>query len=172
MRAALDWIYRLSAWAAAFFLLAIVVLTIAQIVGRLVGVLVPVADEFAGFCLAATSFLALAATFRSGEHVRVALVLGRLAPVGRRRLELWALGAGFALTGYFAFFSVIMAWESWQFAEVAQGLVPTPLWLPQAGMALGVSVLALAMADDLVALVVGREPSYRRAEAKVGLGPG
>jgi len=171
MRAALDWVYRLSGWAAAFFLLAIAALTVAQILGRLAGVLVPVADEFAGFCLAASSFLALAATFRSGEHVRVALVLGRLTPARRWLLELWGLGFGFALIGYFAYFSARMAWESWRFAEVAQGMMPTPLWLPQAGMALGVGALALALADDLVALLAGREPSYQRARPADAFGP-
>ncbi|HEX9719661.1 MAG TPA: TRAP transporter small permease, partial [Ramlibacter sp.] len=45
-------------------------------------------DEVVGFLLVAIVLLAAAQTFRRGEHIGVDLLVGRLAPTGKR----WALG--------------------------------------------------------------------------------
>ena len=164
MRRALERLYALCAGLAALFLAAIGVLTLAQIGGRLAGLLVPLADEFAGFCLAAATFLALAPTLRAGGHVRVGLMLSRTRGRGRRLVEAWCLAVGAAVTGYFAWYSADMTWESFQFGDVGQGLVPTPLWIPQLGMTVGIAVLAVAFVDDLVRVVRGHGPSYAAAD--------
>ncbi len=49
MRRALSGLYLGCGWLAGIFLLAIAVMVLAQVTGRLFGVLVPWADEFAGF---------------------------------------------------------------------------------------------------------------------------
>ena len=50
-----------------------------------------------------------------------------------------------------------MTWQSWQFNELSQGLVPIPMWIPQIGMALGTAVLFLAMGEKLVDVARGGE---------------
>ncbi|MEI8632394.1 TRAP transporter small permease subunit [Vibrio sp. PP-XX7] len=47
-------------------------------VGRWFGVIIPSSDDFAGFLLAASSFLGLAYTFRAGGHIRVSLFTAHL----------------------------------------------------------------------------------------------
>jgi len=41
-----------------------------------------------------------------------------------------------------------------------------PLWIPQSGMALGLAVLFITVADDLVAVLRGRQTSYDATQAR------
>src|SRR4051794_23834160 len=83
-RRVLDRVYELSGCLAGLCLVAIAVLVLAQIVGRLLGILVPSADDFAGYAMGASVFLALAHTLRAGGHIRVSLIIDRLGPRARR----------------------------------------------------------------------------------------
>lgn len=159
-RRALDLAYRACGVLAGVFLALIAVVVLAQIVGRFFGVLVPGADELAGYFLAATSFLALAYTLRAGGHIRVTLLIGRLAPARRRLFELWCLAFGAVVVGYFTYHAVVMTWESYIFGDRAIGVLPTPLWIPQIAVALGLLMLALAFVEELVHVLRGGEPSY------------
>jgi TRAP-type C4-dicarboxylate transport system permease small subunit len=100
--------------------------------------------------MAAAGFLALAHTLKHGEHIRVTLLIERFGPVGRRRAELWALGIGVLLASLFAYFSVRLAWQSYDFNDVSTGNDATPLWLPQLSMAAGTLILLVALLDELV----------------------
>ena len=149
---------------AALFLATICLLVLAQIVGRLFGVLVPSADEFAGYCLAASSFLALGYALRRNSHIRVTLLLNRLPPGRRRFMEGICLVGGIAISGYLTWHTLEMVGYSIAFGDVTQGLVPIPLWIPQSGMALGTVMLTLAFVVDGIRLLRGREPTYLAAE--------
>ena len=165
MRAALESLYRISGQLAGFFLVAITVLSLAQIGGRLLGFAAHSFDEFAGYCMAASSFLGLAYTLRANEHIRMALVLHRTRGLPRRVLEIGCLAAGTLLIGFFAWYACDMLWFSFVTHDVSQGLVPVPLWIPQTGMTLGLVILLLALLDDLVVALSGATPSFDRVEA-------
>ena len=164
MRRALDALYRVSGVVAACCLALIACLVLAQIVGRMAGVLVPGADDLASYALVATSFLALAYTLKAGGHIRVALLLRRLPPRPRRRAEIGALALGTAITLYFAWFALELTWLSWRFGDMSQGVLPIPLWLPQSVMALGLVVFAVALIDELVLVLKGGLAGYQEAE--------
>jgi len=164
MRAALERLYRISGQLAGFFLVAIAALSLAQIGGRLLGFAAHSFDEFAGYCMAASSFLGLAFTLRANEHIRMALLLHRARGRARRALELACLAAGVLLVGFFAWHTADMVRFSFVTHDVSQGLVPVPLWIPQLGMALGLAILLVALLDDLVAALTGGVPSYDRVE--------
>jgi len=166
MRAALELLYKASGLAAGFFLVAIAVLTAAQISGRLLGLPAYSFDDFAGFSMAASSFLGLAYTLRANEHIRMTLVLHHTRPLARRALEIACLAIAAFLVGLFAWFTCDMTLTSYELNDVSQGLVPVPLWIPQSGIALGLVVLAIAFVDDLVAAVRGRPTSYATAETQ------
>jgi TRAP-type C4-dicarboxylate transport system permease small subunit len=172
VRAALDSLYRGSGLLAGFFLVAIAVLSLMQIGGRLLGFAAHSYDEFAGYCMAASSFLGLAYTLRASEHIRMTLVLHHLRPRRRRALEIACLAVAVALTGFFAWYAFDMTRFSYVTGDVSQGLVPVPLWIPQSAMAAGVAILTVALADDLVCALAGRALSYDEAEArKAGASP-
>lgn len=165
MRRFLDRLYQGCGVLAAIFIVCIALAILAEVVGRMLGILIPAATEFAGYCLASAVFLALAYTLVSGEHIRVSLLLQRAPKRIRHALEIWCLVAGTGLSIYFAWHIVAFTYESFLFEEVGHGLIKTPLWIPQSGMALGMVVLAIAFVDELVAIATGRTPRHMEAGA-------
>jgi TRAP-type C4-dicarboxylate transport system permease small subunit len=166
MRGALDLLYKGSGFLAGFFLVAIAALSAAQIAARELGFAAYSYDDFAGFCLAASSFLGLAYTFRENEHIRMTLLLHHARGATRRALELASLAVAAFLVGYFGWYACDMTIISYKLNDVSQGLVAVPLWIPQAGMALGLVILFVATTDDFVAALRGRSTSYDAARAR------
>ncbi len=164
MLTALNRIYAAGAVLAALCMVAIAVLTLAQIVGRMIGVLIVDAGELAGFAMAGSIFFALAHTLRTGGHIRVNLLLARMRPGIRRILEIWSLGLAIVLSGMFAVFSVRMVIESYEFNDVSTGMIPVPLWIPQLSMAAGAVLFLVALLHEFILLIRGQEPGYMAAE--------
>ena len=150
MRAALDRLYLAAGVLAALFMVGTLAMVIAGVGARLLGFNVPGTDSYAGYCMAAAGFLALAHTLKRGEHIRVTLILEHLPPGPQRALELWALGVATLLSALFAYYSVRLSWQSWDFHDVSTGNDATPLWIPQMSMALGAVVLWIAFIDEFV----------------------
>lgn len=176
MRRLLDTLYNLSGATAAAFIVAIALVVLAQVGcnavdaiikatgGTPIGLLVPSYAEFAGFFLAAASFLALAHTLRRGDHIRVLLVLHRLPARVQRMAEYWCLASGLVVAGYFCWYTWLLVAESIEYNDLSPGIIPVPLWIPQGSMAVGLTVLAIAMLDDLVCLARGGNTSYGDVE--------
>jgi TRAP-type C4-dicarboxylate transport system permease small subunit len=170
VRRALGTLYDAAAWVAAFFMVGVLAMVLASVVGRMAGFNLRGSDAYAGYCMAASAFLALAHTLKRGEHIRVNLFLERFGPKVARALELWSHAAGTFFCAVLAVFSVRLAWQSWTFNDVSQGNDATPLWIPQIAMALGAIVLLVAMADDFVLHIRRRHPrATAEAEAELKL---
>jgi TRAP-type C4-dicarboxylate transport system permease small subunit len=155
MRRALDTLYDAAGVLAAFFMIGTLLMVLASVFGRLLNFNLRGSDAYAGYCMAAASFLALAHTLRRGEHIRVTLLLQRYGARVTHAMEIWCHLAGTFLAGAFAFYSVRLAWQSKTFNDVSQGNDATPLWIPQVMMAAGTVVLAIAMIDSFVAHLRG-----------------
>jgi len=164
MRRFLDRLYFGSGVLAAAALAAIAVLVLAQTVGRLAGVLVPSANELAGYCVAASAFLGLAPTLNHGAHIRVRLLTQALPESLQRWFEGWCLLLALGLSAYAAWFAVDLVLGSWRYGDVSPGLLAVPLWIPQLGVAAGLLVFTVSLADNFLRLVRGRDPLYRMAE--------
>lgn len=167
MRKGLDLLYDAAAWAAAFFMVGVLAMVLASVLGRLLGFNLRGSDAYAGYCMAAAAFLALAHTLKRGEHIRVTLFLQRSGTRVTRALELWSHAAGVFFSTVVAYYSVRLAWQSHVFNDISQGNDATPLWVPQIAMAAGAIVLAVAMVDEFVLHLRGRHPS-----AAAGAGTG
>ena len=150
MRSALDRLFHATGVLAALFMVGTLAMVIVGVAARLLGYNVPGTDAYAGYCMAAAGFLALAHTLKRGEHIRVTLILENLGPGPQHALELWALGVATLLSALFAYYSVRLSWQSWDFHDVSTGNDATPLWIPQLSMALGAIVLCIAFVDELV----------------------
>jgi len=150
VRAALDRLYMTAAWLAAAMMVGTLLMVLLGIATRLFSWFVPGTDAYAGYCMAAAGFLALAHTLKRGEHIRVTLILERLRDGARHRLELFALAVATLLAGVFAAYSVRLAYQSFDFNDISTGNDATPLWIPQIAMAFGALVLAIAFVDELV----------------------
>ena len=150
MRTALDRLYDAAGVLAALFMVGTLLMVIAGIAGRLLNFNLPGTDAYAGYCMAAAGFLALAHTLKRGEHIRVTLILEHTGPRTQRLLELWALGVATLLSALFAYYSVRLSWQSWDFHDISTGNDATPLWIPQLTMAAGTLVLCIAFLDAFI----------------------
>lgn len=161
----LDRLYWAAAIMSAMFIVLICILISAQvflnILGRFApGVLpstIPSYADFSGFMLAASTFLALAYTLRSGGHIRVSLFVERLPKGCVPWIEGFALVAGLCFVGLGLWFAGVLVGESWHFGDVSSGIVPIPLWIPQTIMCLGLGLLFLALSHTLVDLLRSRQ---------------
>lgn len=176
MRRILDGIYGGALIVACAAMVAIAVLVLAQVLGRVIdraagllgleplGLAIPSLAEMGGFLFVGAACLALPATLRAGGHIRVSLLLGLMPPGLARALGALVLLAALGLSGFAAWNSGTQALDSWQFGALSFGVVAMPLWIPQAVMTGGLVLLAVALADELLSLVRGAEPSFQRAE--------
>jgi len=166
MRKFLDRLYDAAGYLAAFFMVGILLMVLASVVGRLVGFNLRGSDAYAGYSMAAASFLALAHTLKRGEHIRVTLLMVRFGGRLRRPLEIWSHLAGAVFCAALAWFSVRLVWQSRAFNDVSQGTDATPLWIPQVAMAVGATLLLIAILDDLVLVLRGRQIAVAGDELK------
>ena len=162
LRTFLDRLYLFSGYLAGLFLIAIFVLMMLLSAGRPVGLNVPAGDELVSWCMAATAFLGLAYTFKSGEMIRVGLLIDRLEGRTRHLLEIAALVIGCAFIGFFAWHAAWMTYDSWRFNDMAQGVLAIPLWIPQLGYSGGLVILFVAFVDELVHVLRGFPPRYEK----------
>lgn len=164
MRRVLDGLYDGFGVLAALCLATIALLTLAQIASRILGFLIPSADDFAGMAMAAASFFGLAHTLRRGSHVRVILLLSKLGPSRRRVLEIVCLAAALATLGFVTWHTGWMIYFAHRYNEFTIGLIPVPKWIPMMTMIIGLAVLTIAYLDDLVQILTGRRASYGEGE--------
>jgi C4-dicarboxylate transporter, DctM subunit len=148
MRHLLDTLYKLTGYGAALALLAILGLVIAQMLARWLGLLLPGGAAYAGYAMASASFLGLAYAFTQNEHIRVSLFVER-AGNWRRGAEIWCYTVASVVGVFFAWHALRTPWLSHKLNDVSQGQDGTPLWIPQIPMAVGATVLAIALLDNL-----------------------
>ncbi len=147
MRKFLDGLYLASGVLAATFMALIGLSILAQIAGRALNFTIDM-TELSGFFMAASTFLGLAYTFRHGGHIRIGLLVTRMAGARRKALELWCCGFGALLAGYLALQAVLFVLDSYEFNDISPGLMAVPFWIPQSGMAAGLVILAIALLDS------------------------
>ncbi|WP_312795759.1 TRAP transporter small permease [Tianweitania sp.] len=160
VRQVLDGLYLGAGWLAALFIFAIFALMMGLSLGRVVGLDIPAGDDFASWSMAAASFLGIAHTFRSGEIIRVGLLVDRLTGRVRRVAELGCLILGTLIASYFAWYATEMTIFSWRFNDLAQGVVALPLWIPQLGFCGGLILFAIALLDETIHVARGGIPHY------------
>jgi TRAP-type C4-dicarboxylate transport system permease small subunit len=182
MRSFLDWLYKAAGVLAAACLALIALLVVVQLGGRIVdgalklvglpprGFVILSLAEFAGYLLAAASFLALAPTLKAGAHIRVTMLLSAVGEERRKPLEIVALIAAVIFSGFLTIALGRLALDSWRFNEVSTGLVPVQLVYPQAAMTLGLVILTVAFLDELGIVLARGRPSFRSSEDAVTLG--
>jgi TRAP-type C4-dicarboxylate transport system permease small subunit len=165
MRKLLDALYDGAAWLGAIFMVGTLVSVLAGVLDRQFAWSLRGTDMYAGYCMAASGFLALAHTLKKGEHIRVTLILNAVKGRAKRAVEIWALAAASALAMLFAYYSVKLSINSYQFHDISTGNDATPLWIPQITMGVGAVILVIAFIDELVLEIMGRRVQVDSEEA-------
>jgi len=83
---------------------------------------------------------------------------------GRRIAELFSLASTALFVVYMLWAIARFVYDSWQFKEVAQGLIRIPIWIPQLSLLLGVTIFFIAVIDELMAVIKKQKPAYQLAE--------
>ena len=162
LRKVLDGLYLGAGYLAGAFMVAIFVLMMAISIGREININVRAGDDFMSWCMAAMAFLGLAHTFRSGEMIRVGLLIDLFEGPTRRIIEIVSLIVGCGFIGYFAWHAALMNYQTWQFNDMSTGVVVVPLWIPQLGYSGGLVILLIAFVDELVHVLRGNDPRYEK----------
>lgn len=156
MRAFLDALYRVAGGLAAVFTVGVLVAVILSIATRQLGIHIGGLDAYAGYSMAAAGFLALAHTFKSGEHIRVTLVLSALPAKGNLRLDIFALLVACFIAGNLCWFSIKLVLDSYAYNDISTGDDATPLWIPQLTMAVGTVIFFVAVLDETLRRFQGK----------------
>jgi len=160
MRRLLDGLYLGAGYAAAGCVLLIMLMMIGQTILRELHVRAGAVNDVVSWLCAAAAFLAMAHAFKHGDFVRVTLLSEKCSPAVQRKLEIGALAIALVAVGYLAFWANRFTYESWVFNDIAQGLLPLPMWIPQLSFAIGSILLLIAVLDELVVVLRGQRPSY------------
>lgn len=124
----LDRVYVVAGVIAAFFMVMILLLIVAQMVARWSGITFPGSTEYAGYAMAATSFLALAYALVNGSHIRVSIFLN-INKYTRFWLDALATLIAAVIATYFARYAVKTNFMSVMLNDRTQGQDYTPEWL-------------------------------------------
>lgn len=162
LRRGLDGLYLASGIAASLCLIAILTLIVLQMVARWTGEVFPGAPEYAGYAMAAASFLAFANALNRGAHIRVSIVLNAVSPGIRRWINVWCFAVGAAVAWYFVYYAQKFVYFSYKFKDISQGQDKTMLWIPQSTMLVGAIILAIALTDHLLHLLISGDHRIKR----------
>ena len=160
IRRGLDALYAAGAALAALSLLGIFLVMMAQVALRALNLQFPGADDISAYLCVATTFFALALTFKRGELIRVGLVLEKLSPGRRRIMEIFALAFAALGAAYAVWWTADDVLFSLEIDDVAQGSLAVPLWIPKLAMPLGAGILLVAILDELATVLRGGRPNY------------
>ncbi len=130
-------IYRFSGYIAALFLILVATFILIGIASRVFGFYIRGLAEYSGYCMAASSFFALAYTFVEGGHIRITLFLEKISGVKKKLLEIWCLIIASFYSGYVAFYFIKMLKISYEFQERSEGADEILIWIPQTSVAIG-----------------------------------
>ena len=133
----LNKIYKFSGYIAAFFLILVAAFILIGISSRIFGFYIRGLAEYSGYCMAASSFFALAYTFVEGGHIRITLFLEKISSNKKKYLENWCLVIATFFSGYLAFYFIKMLIISYKFQERSEGADEILIWIPQTSVAIG-----------------------------------
>jgi TRAP-type C4-dicarboxylate transport system permease small subunit len=150
-------LYQLSGYVAAMFLIFIAVFILTGIASRLFGFYIRGLAEYSGYCMAASSFLALAYTFSEKGHIRITLFLEKTNKNARRVLELWCLFVASFFSGFLCFYFIKMLVISIDFQERSEGADEIYIWIPQTFAAIGSTIFFICILHNFILLILKRK---------------
>jgi len=147
-------LYRLSGYVAAVFLILVATFILTGIASRIFGFYIRGLAEYSGYCMAASSFLALAYTFGEKGHIRITLFLEKSKKSIRRLLELWCLFVATFFSGFLSFYFIKMLLISIKFQERSEGADEILIWIPQVSVALGSTIFFICVIHNFILLIL------------------
>lgn len=139
-----------NAWMAiaAATVLGMCVLVAGGVLARYVfGIPVLWVPEIVGYLMVALVFLALGETMLAERHIKIDLIVSRLPERLRDVLELLTLTLSTGVAGFFTWHGITTMLRSYEFGRRDSfGALNMPLYIPQAAVPVGLSILTLVLA--------------------------
>jgi tripartite ATP-independent transporter DctM subunit len=108
-------------------------------------------------------FISLDYEINRVSHIRVNLVIGSLGR-WRRFAEIWCYLVATVIAIYFAWWAIQTNIGSARWNDVSQGLDATPLWIPQIVMSVGTVLMAVALLDHFLRILLTRHEGVEGEE--------
>ncbi len=150
----LEKIYKFSGYIAALFLIFIAIFILIGISSRIFGFYIRGLSEYSGYCMAASTFFALAYTFGEGGHIRITLFIEKMNKKFRKLFEIWCLSIASIFSGYLAYYFVKMLIISFKFEERSEGADEILIWIPQSPLAIGSIILFVCILHNLLKYLI------------------
>ena len=115
------------------------------------------ADEMAGYLLVAMTFLGLAPSLRGGAFIRIDTYRDRLRGPARRLLDVALVTVALAYAGTVDWYLWGLLADSWRLGTTSIQVSRTPLWIPQAVMAVGGLLLIVELLLELALVLAAGE---------------
>ena len=132
-----------------------------------------VTDEVAGYMLVLAATWGFAYTLKADAHVRIDVLLPYMPPPVRAAMDFLAQSLMAVFSCMFAWRTWLLVLDSWETGIKSSTYLLTPLWIPQAILSIGFSLLAVtAVFTAAVILVEWTVPRAGGTAAAAAGGPG
>ena len=150
-------IYDYSGYIPAAFLVLVAIFILTGIASRIFGFYIRGLAEYSGYCMAASSFFALAYTFYDKAHIRITLFLEKLEDKKRKFTEIWCLSVASFFSGFLAFYFIKMTIISIKFEERSEGADEMLMWIPQTSLAIGSTIFSICVLHHLIFSIMNKK---------------
>jgi len=174
VQTAADLLSILGSYLAVACTVGLALLVLAEILAATLARVIPsvpasihVGWEYSGYLMGASFLLGAGMTLRAGLQIRVEMLMRAGKERFARQFEAVSSLIGAGVTVFLAISMVNLTLRTWRFGEVSQDSL-TPLWIPQAVLALGAIILALQMVARVFTCLAGRsvdDPTLGAASA-------
>lgn|GEM_PF-45425 len=101
------------------------------------------AVEGSVYCVLVAGFLGMPITYEAGKHINVDIIVSRLSPKARYKLEIVSALVGLLFCAVVFSESWDMAMESLDINRISPSTLRVPLWIPQLSIPIGFFLLVL-----------------------------
>jgi len=151
-----HWVDRLddiSLKASALCCAVIAAMVTIGIIARAYGYALMFSDEYSSYLMAACAFFALPIVTSRREHLVADFLFNWFSPAWQARLRLLADIALLAFILTLFAVAVRVVWVSFEDGLRSQGLMSTPMWVPQSAMLIGLLLASLSAGCQVLAAI-------------------
>jgi len=115
-----------------------------------------VLDEFVGYGVAATTFLALGYTFEKNALIRVNFILGRVRKKFTKKLiEITCVSLTLILSIFLSNYFWISISRNYARGSTSETVAQIPLWIPESFILIGLVIFSIQMTSYILRLITG-----------------
>lgn len=156
---AVRWISRVAAIIAMIGMALLVILFVASIVTRFIGITIPAVDDIGSVLLAAVFAFGLAAAVGANEHLSITLLVDRLPEGPRWYLLRFTELATIAVTSYLFVGIYHLFTAAVRSNQKMLGALPIPRYVPMSLVVIGVGLFVLALTFAFIRNISSRDPA-------------